>query len=237
MNILPSITTTSMTPFFSDWRAKIKKAQELGLKELGFFLTCLEEKERKEAYDLFIKAGIKNIPFVHLRTDMDFEEIGYLLKTFNTQIFNIHSIFEYSPHLHDYSKSGYKDRIFIENIFHPIDEEEIRKYGGICLDFAHLENDRLLEDKKFTHNVEIIERNKIGCNHISAVTDKTRTDSRGNTRYDRHFLKNFSELDYLKKYPLSYFSDFMAIETENSLEVQLEMIDYIKGLLKEKKHA
>jgi hypothetical protein len=232
MKILPSITTTGLAPFFSDWRKKIIKAKELDLKDIGFFPTCLDKKERKEAYDLFEKTGINHISFVHLRTDMDFKEIEYLIKTFNVEVFNIHSQFEYSSHLYDYSKSKHKNLVFVENVYRPINEEEINKFGGICLDFAHLENDRLLDNEKFNHNIKIIEKSKIGCNHVSAVYKKTHIDTRGKIRHDRHFLENFSELDYLKNYPINYFSDVVAIELENGLEEQLKMIDYINDLLK-----
>lgn len=73
MKIFPSITTTGYKPFFSDWREKIKELKDFNIKEICFFPTCLSKKERKEAYGLFKKEKIKNIPFVHLRTDMDFK--------------------------------------------------------------------------------------------------------------------------------------------------------------------
>jgi hypothetical protein len=232
MKILPSITTTGFSPSCSNWREKIIKAKELGLKEFCFFPTCLDKKGRKEAYSLLEKTGIKNIPFVHLRTDMDFKEIEYFINNFNTKAFNIHSESEY-PFVYDYSKSKYKDIIFIENIYNPLNGKEIEKFGGICLDFTHLENDRLSDKKKFDCNVKIIEKYPIGCNHASAIKKSTRIDAdTGQARYDRHFLENLSELDYLKKYPISYFSDFVALELENGPEEQLKMIDYINNLLK-----
>lgn len=231
MKILSSITTTGFAPFYSDWREKIIKIKELGLKEFCFFPTCLDKKERKEAYGLLKKTKIKNISLVHLRTDMDFKEIEYLVNNFNVKAFNIHSQSEY-PFIYDYSKSKYKNRIFIENVYKSLDEKEIKKFGGICLDFTHLENDRLLDNEKFNHNIKVIEKYHIGCNHVSAFKKTTHIDEAGSLRYDGHFVKNFSELDYLKNYPINYFSDFVALELENNLEEQLEMIKYINNLLK-----
>ena len=37
---------------------------------------------------------------------------------------------------------------------------------------------------------------------------------------------------YLRKYPLSYFSEFCAIELENKITDQLAAITYINNLLK-----
>ncbi|MCX6764479.1 MAG: hypothetical protein NTU58_02105 [Candidatus Nealsonbacteria bacterium] len=235
MKILPSITTTRFSPLYSNWREKITEAKELHLKEFCFFPTCLDKNERKEAYELLKKIRIKNIPLIHLREeDMDFKEIEYLINNFNAKAFNIHSQSEHQSHpfIHDYSKSKYRKIIFIENTRKPLNEKEIKKLGGVCLDFAHLENDRLLENEKFNYNIKVIEKCHIGCNHVSAICKTTHLDGQGKTRHDRHFLENFSELDYLKKYPINYFSDFTALELENNLEEQLEMIDYINNLLK-----
>ena len=57
---------------------------------------------------------------------------------------------------------------------------------------------------------------------------------KGRVNYASHYLEDLSELDYLKKYPANYFSDFIAIELENSIKEQLEVKDYIIDLLKNK---
>lgn len=222
MEILPAITTTRG----SDWKEKIKEAKKLGLKKACFFLTCLNLEQRKDFYEL---AEEIEAPFVHLRTDMEIWELDYLTEKHKTQVFNLHSYSEF-PIVYDYSR--YTDKIFIENIYFPLDEKELENFSGICLDFAHLENDRLMEPEKYKHNLKVLDKFKIGCNHISAIGKKVRLDDRNYSRYDKHSFEKLSEFDYLKKYPLKYFSDFTALELENSLEEQFKARKYILSLLK-----
>ncbi len=218
--VLVSITTT----YNSDWRAKIKEINKFGLKEVALFPTCLNKKERKELYKILEKSVIKSIPLVHLRDDMVLEELDYLIKEFNVRVFNIHPYAEY-PYSCDYQK--YKKMIFIENVYNPLDEKEIKKFGGLCLDFTHLENDKILAPEKFKHNVKIIEKYLIGCNHISCLKKVPHRDKLGYLRFDCHFLRKLSQLDYLKKYPKKYFSPIVAIELANTIEKQLAIRDYL----------
>ncbi len=217
--ILPCITTTSG----SKWKEKIKTTQ---LKEVAIFITCL--KNRKEFYNLLKKNNyIKKIPFVHLRGDMEIKELDFFVNQYKTKIFNLHSKTEH-PILYDYSK--YKDIIYIEN-HSVLKEKELKKYAGICLDVSHLENDRKLHPDRFKKNQVIIKKYKIGCNHISAIKKEKRIDRTKKPRIDYHFLENLSELDYLKNYPLNYFSNMIALELENSLEEQLRIKKYIQKIL------
>ena len=220
--ILLSITTTKN----SGWREKIKEANKLGLKEIALFPTCLNTKQREELYFLLKKSTIKNIPFVHLRSDMNLEELDFFIKNYKTEVFNIHTQAQY-PLIHDYSK--YKSKIYIENVFQEFDKKELKNFAGICLDLSHLENDRLLNKKRFSKNIKIIEKYSlpIGCNHISAIKNLTHLDKSGELRYDEHHFENFSEFDYLKNYPPKYFSQFIAIEVTNSLSQQLKVRDYL----------
>ncbi|MDP2909500.1 MAG: hypothetical protein Q8N69_00245 [bacterium] len=225
MRILPSITTTKG----SDWRAKIKEADELGIKEVCFFLTCLDLEERKEFYELVGNSKIKSSPFIHIRNDLKEWELDFLIEKYRTKVFNIHCNVEY-PLINDYYFKKYKDRIFIENIYSPLNEEELKIFGGICLDFTHLENDRLMNPEKYKHNLEILDKFKIGCNHISAIKKDLHEDAYGKEyRYDMHSFEDLSEFDYLKNYPKKYFSDFVALELENSLADQLRAKEYIIG--------
>jgi len=225
--ILPSITTT----FGSDWKAQLKEVKELRLKEIAIFPTCLKERERKKFYNLIEKTGIKSIPFCHLRSDMKIEELDYLINKFHTKVFSLHSLVEF-PLLYDYSK--YKNMIYIENVFSPLNEREIKNFGGISLDISHLENDRLLHKEKFKKDLKVIKKCSIGCNHISTIKKfillKGKLKERG-VRHTDHLLESFSDLDYLKKYSKNYFSDMIAIELENSIKEQLLAKKYIANIL------
>jgi len=229
MKILPTITTTSG----SNWMDKVDEVCKFGLSEVALFPTCLDIDRRKELYKILERSTLKSIPYVHLRSDMDVRELQYLVQRFKTKVFNIHTNREY-PFKYDYSK--YADRIYVENIYYPLDEEEIKKFAGICIDFSHLENDRILYEEKYEHNISLIEKYKVGCNHLSAIKKETSMDDenkydRFNIRYDSHNLGRLSEFSYLKNYPKKYFSDYLAIEIENSIEEQLMAKEYLEKLI------
>lgn len=223
MKFLPCITTTDG----SSWENKIKEANELQIEELAVFPTCLDADKRRDLYSLLEKSSIKSIPFVHIRSDMELWEVEHFIKKFNTVIFNIHSDRQnnnFNPEL-----LKYREIICIENHsgFIP---EELRKWGGICLDFAHMENEIMRDEFSETEYFSIIEKFPVKCAHISAITKEIRVEN-GIISYDNHMLSDLSELDYLKRYPVNYFSNYCAIELENGLKKQLEAIEYIKKLI------
>lgn len=206
----------------------MKEAGGFGLKEVNVFPTCLKQKERQELYRLLNKAGIKKVPFVHLRSDMPVSELDFLVEQYKTDVFNIHTSMEF-PFKHDYGK--YKSVIYIENTHEPFDEAEIKQFAGVCVDFAHLDNARVFRPALYEHNIGIIEKYKCGCNHISPAKDFSLYDEVRWDTHHPHVLDNFSQLDYLKNYPARYFSDYIGMELENTIEKQLEAIEYIKSFL------
>lgn len=223
-NLLASIVTTKG----SDWRKKLRETAELSVSECCLFLTNVTGIERKEFYRLLEKSPIKKCPLVHLRSDMSLEDVEYFVNNYHTKVFNIHC-FKQHPTVHDLSK--YAHLIFIENVYHPFDEKELAHYAGICLDFSHLENDRLLEPRRYESFVESLKTHRIGCNHISGVAQTICVGDDGFRRYDRHYFKNLSDFDYLKRYPREYFSECCALELENSLADQMKVRDYIAEIL------
>lgn len=211
----------------------MKEINKLGIEEAAVFPTCLDVEKRKKFYRLLEKSGIKNIPFAHLRGDMKIKELDYFVENFNTRVFCIHTAREF-PFIYDYSR--YKKLIYIENTYYPLSEKEISGFGGVCVDFSHLENDRLFCRKKFEHNIKVIEKFPVGCNHISAVKNEIWIDEENRFekiryRHDYHQLEKLSELDYLKSYPLKYFSSYISVELENSFEEQLEAGEYIRKII------
>ena len=228
MRILPTITT--ITP--GAWREKIKEVQKLKLKEIALFPTCLNQAERKALYQLLKETNIKSIPLVHLRSDMEEGELAYLIKNYQTKVFNTHTWREYSISA---NWAKYQNLIYIENTHQRLDEEEIKKFAGVCLDFSHLENDRLLHQDIYEHDIKLIQRYPLGCGHISAIKTAPVSDRKSKLGYDSHDFENLSEFEYLKRYPLKYFPELIAVELENSLEDQLKAKEYIIKLLNIKK--
>lgn len=235
---LPSITTISEkfeVPGGTSWRDKIKEIDELGLEKVAIFPTCLNKKQRQEMYNLLEKTKLKEIPFVHLRSDMPPEELDYLVERFKTQVFNIHTERQW-PLQFDLSK--YQKRIFVEYSFRELQEAEVSRFGGICLDFSHIENDRLLHIEEYQRNFNLLNKYQIGCNHIAAISKiplAKREDGSASSHkffhHDKHTFQNLSEFGYLKNYPKEFFSNFCAIEVENSLKEQLTVIEHIVSSL------
>ncbi len=225
MQILPSITT--ITP--GAWRKKLAEVEKFKLKEVCLFLTCLDLGQRKEFYSLFKKVGVKTAPFVHIRSDMELWELDYLAKTYKTKFFNTHTEREH-PLLHDYGP--HKKSLYIENTYDSFDEAEIREFGGICLDFSHLENDRILRPEIYEADIKALESHQPECSHIAAVKKTVLLDEANQKRIASHHLTKLSELDYLKRYPLEYFGQVAAIELENTIEEQLKAKEYISTLIK-----
>ncbi|MDP2951013.1 MAG: L-threonylcarbamoyladenylate synthase [bacterium] len=232
---LVSITTTKG----ADWEARIKEIDKLKIKKLALFVTCVNEKERKKLYQALEKTSLKEIPFCHIRSDMPFQELDYLTKRWQTKVFNLHTSREF-PIKIDYK--GLKKKIFIENVFMGFDEQELKIFGGVCLDFAHLENDRLNKHRRYQETIKALATYSLGCNHISAICkepfrflEETKYGLRDENRFDRHSFTSFKDFAYLKRYPLKYFSKYCALEVENPLKEQLQAIDYIVKQIKNQK--
>jgi len=228
MKFIPTITTTSG----SNWKEKFREIEALKIEEVALFLTCLTKDQRKNLYEVLKNSSIKKIPLVHLRSDMDVSELEFLAKTYDTRVFNTHS--ERLFPIDNEWLVKYRELICIENTYDAsLDPEEIKKYGGICLDFAHLENLRLLENERYKKEIEVLSKFPIKCNHVSVIKKEfSFVDSKTRKlQYDSHHLDDFSELDYLKNYPVQYFSDYCAIELDNKISEQIEAINYINGFM------
>jgi len=224
MRILPTITC--ITP--GGWKDKIKEVKTLKLEEICLFLTLLDRKEREKLYSLLAKTSVKRVPFVHLRSDMAPEELNFVIEKYATKVFNTHSAREY-PFL--YSLDKYRGLIYIENTKGCLDENEVKQFAGVCVDFSHLESNRIFHSDIYEKDKKIIEKYSIGCNHISPIKKYPLLEKDKDYGSRPHFFKKLSEFDYLKKYPKEYFSDFMALELENSIQEQLKAKEYILGLI------
>lgn len=220
MKIYPSITTTK-----GDWRDRIKEAKDLNITEIGFFPTCLKKSEREEAYQLLIKSGIKKIPFIHIRTDMDVLEIEYLIKQFKTEAFNIHTI---NAHQLEHDLSRFKSIIYVENQLHKFADNELEQWAGICLDTSHLENNRLKKMELYDYFMDLISSHPCGCAHVNAILNPSSGVSP--SHYDYHYFNELSDFDYLRKYR-SLLPNIVALELENPLSEQIKAKSYIEAIM------
>lgn len=222
--IFPTIVTTD-----GKHLEKLEEVNKLGLVEVCVFLTGLGSQKRKDFYKELKKSSIRKIPLVHLRTDVELEELDYFVNNFQTEAFNSHSFHHY-PLIYDWSK--YKEKIFLENRLFCFYKEEVEKFGGICIDFTHIEDDRLTRPDFYQKEIEFIEKYYCGCAHISEIKKEAIWEEEKNkVTYHNHMFKELSEFDYLKKYPKKYFSQIMALELENSIKEQLKAKVYIEKIL------
>ncbi len=223
--IFPALTSTD-----GNIAQKIDEANNLNIEEICLFLTGIgDAKERKKLYGLLEKSSIIKIPFIHLRSDIESWEIGYFLDRFKTEVFCAHSPKEYS---YIYDWSDFMSRIYYENTIFGFVEEEIKNFAGICIDFIHLDekNTGLLHN--YSRDIEVIKKYPCGCAHIGAMPKSIFSLGRFEKDYHLgHLLNDFSDLDYLAKYPKSFFPSIIALELENSLARQLEIRDYLGKFL------
>lgn len=232
--IYPSITTTAITPSGNDYLHQVREAIKLNLNEVGLFLTCLDLKKRKDLYKILEKSTIKKIPLVHLRHDIELWELDYLWQKFQVQTFNIHPQNEY-PLAHDLSR--HKNHIFVElafarlENFHNIIDLE-KDFAGICIDFSHLEDLRLIKPKKYADFESVFDQTLCGCAHIGPI-EKVATPHpiTGIMNYKTHYFSSLIQFDYLKKYPKKYFPKVIALEVENSLEEQIKALKYLQQIV------
>lgn len=218
--LVPSITSWNV-----DWRKWVKDADELGIKSLAIFLTGIDKSERPELYKLLDESNVENIPFVHLKSDMDLWELDYFVEKWGTKAFNIHTEEEYRQE-NDISK--YKNIIYVENVHLKLDEEEVKRWGGLCIDVNHIEEAKYIYKDIHEHNLGVMKKYKVGCNHLSPLKADIATDLEFK---NTHLVENLSEFDYLDNYESRFFGPIMALEVRNPLKEQLPMLKYVVELL------
>ena len=218
IKILPALVTTHG----SNFPEKIRELKKLGLEEIAFFPTVLTAKERPDAYRLISETKVKRIPFVHLRSDMTMAEMDFLKKKYKTERFNFHSP---RQHPEEENLRPYHKDIYIETTVVKLLSREMKHWAGVCLDFTHLENQRLTKGEFYRNFLWAIKKYHVGCGHISAISEKSwRRDSL--KHFDWHMFERLEDFDYLARYK-QFFPSIVALELENSFRDQLKAREYI----------
>jgi len=218
--ILLGLTTTPG----SDWREKTREIDFLGLKEVALFPTFLSIKERRELYALLEGTGLREIPHVHLRDDMEEWEINYFLERWKTQLFNIHqteTLLKQEP-----IKKRIK-QLFVENQEQITDDfkKTLKESAGLCVDFSHWKVRQDNRRKGYFEFENLFEKYPIGCCHISAVRKRW-----GLFWEDAHYMKKISELDYMEEF-VQYLPKIVSLELENSFVQQLKAKEYLEKMI------
>jgi len=166
---------------------------------------------------------------------MSEDELDYLVEKYKVKVFNLHSN---EDSIKRFRNSKYKDAIYAENMEEINDDffRSLEIFSGICLDISHWEDFGLIQKEHSYEGFEkLLETNKVGCSHVSAITKKIRVYKNYRTKkdmkqYSRHFLHDLSELDYIKKIA-DYLPNLVSIELENSFEEQVKVKKYLDAII------
>ncbi len=206
------------------WEDKIKEVRKLGLKEVCVFPEFIRLRERRRLYAALLETGIKNVPLVHIRDDMKKWELQFFYDNFKTRRFNFH---EHSfDDLMRGEWRGWHKYLYLEyNYDNRISKlVDVKKIGGLCIDLSHLWSAKNRNAQEFARCNQEVKKYKVVCNHLNGYDVKKMSDL--------HFVKNKSELNYLKEIPKKFFGKIIVLEMYNTIEEQLRFRDYIVGLLR-----
>lgn len=218
-----------ISTFVGDWRQQISDIKKKGITECALFMTGLKKEEKPELFECLSDVSQLAIPFIHLKSDIAVKELELFCTKYKTQFFNIHSENEY-PQENDLS--AFSSKILLENSS-PITAEEAGKWGGICLDISHLENDRLMGSKQYDHICDLLEQFPIHANHASGIAKVPAMVPGGiEPTYDRHVLESVDQYEYIRNIPKKYLSPIIALEITNDIDTQLQAKEYIENILK-----
>jgi hypothetical protein len=194
---------------------------------MALFPTTLTPEERRRLYaDLERIDGLR-IPHVHLRSDCDDAEIGYLVWRFGTEVFNVHPAASGTAYVPESSR--WLKRIFLENADVLPKADQLKAYAGVCPDFSHWEAARRAGDPAYQGFDALVRRFPARCCHISAIREGDPNPWNGRT--DHHHFTEPSDLDYLLGYREFLPPDWASLELENPLEEQLAAAARLSALL------
>lgn len=217
--LYPTITSN----YRFGWLAKIKEVRDLNLREVCVFPETLLITERKKLYAELVKSPIKKVPLVHIRDDFQKWELEFFSKRYQTRHFNIHE--RSFDNIKRGQWRGFQKYLYLEYNYDNriVEEVNVGKIGGLCLDLAHFWSAKNRAAKEFFRIQMEAKKHKIGANHLSGY-DKNR-------KRDRHTITSLSLFDYLKKVPRRYFSKIIAIEVYNPIREQLKFKRYIENII------
>ena len=221
--ILLGLTTTPG----SDWRRKVEEMKRLGIKEIALFPTFLEKAEREELYALLEGIDGLRIPHIHLRDDMDEDELSYLETRYCPIAYNIH---DYQRQIPAFKMLRHK--IFVENHFHPFADGIVGEYAGICLDTQHHYRTRFRSPKAYfiLWKQLLSGAYLIGCSHLSPVKAFRNRSARTRLGVGSHYMIDLREYEYVKRY-VRYLPEYVSIEAENTFEDQLHIREYLDTII------
>lgn len=204
-----------------DWQAKLKEINRLKIDEVAVFLERFDKKERDNFYRFLLRSSIKKVPFVHLRDDVNKEEIEFFINKFKTDYFNIHE--EHFKCLNKWR--GFWNKLYLEmNYDSEIAKEvKVRRIGGFCIDLAHFKSAiaRGAKESYYIHSRK--DRIKFDCNHLGGYSPER--------MHDLHIITDLKDFDYLTTLPKYVFGKIIALEVDNNIKEQIIFKKHISKIL------
>ena len=221
IEILPSITTTNHD--ITD--IQLNELEYIHLDKAGLFLTGLPTSEERMNLLHLIHSKFPHMefPLVHIRVDSSAEEAEFCINKLNTKWMNVHG--DHYKKFKETPLMKYKKFIIAENS-KQLKPKHMENYSGICLDLSHYYED-IINNKNYVGEIELtIQKFAIQCNHISAIK------THGDDLWAEHSANYKEDFSYLQHIPIEYFGICCScLELENTIESQIEYVDYIKELL------
>lgn len=206
------------------WETKIKDIKKYKITRFALFLEEIERRYRKKLYRKLLNNNF-DIPFVHIREDVDKEELEFLSKNFKTEYFNIHE-----THFHLLKEwNGFHENIYLElNYDDYIPKNvDINKIGGFCINLSHFKASEKKQSKEYKYVIKRKNyKSKFVCNHLNGYSYKNNSDM--------HQVSGVKDFDYLINLPKFVFGKIIALEMYNSISEQLKFKRYLTKLFRKK---
>lgn len=208
-----------------DGLSKLKELARHRISKACLFPTRWDKEGRDKVYDAIAKSRIREIPLLHVRDDMELDEIRFFYNHYNTRYFTIHE-----DHFNVIDRwKGMFQHLYLEMNFdnYVAKDVDVRRIAGFCIDLSHFKTEEerwTVEFDYVLHERKI--RREFGCNHLNGFNPyKLR---------DKHVVTDLKDFNYLNTLPDFVFGDVIAIETDNPIEDQLVFQKHVMALLEKK---
>ncbi len=205
----------------NDWKDKLNDINKLGISEATLFLTRFDQSQRKKIYRTLLDSTLKNIPLVHIRNDMEIEELVFLENKFKTKYFTIHE--KSFGFLNKWP--GFQKKLYLEMDTNNYISQKVmvEKIGGFCVDLSHFKLAQTQWTKEFDYTYFRKEKANFGCNHLTGCCAEKNADL--------HTIKSLKDFNYLKTLPKFLFGKVIGLEISNSISQQIKFKKYLVKLL------
>jgi len=205
----------------NDWERKLNDLKGLRVETAALFLERFDQGQRKRIYRALLDTTLSALPLVHIKNDMEIEELVFLESKFKSRYFTIHensfSFLDKWP--------GFEKKLYLEMNYDNFVSQKVMvgRIGGFCVDLSHFK----AAQTKFTKDFEYVYykngKANFPCNHLNGYDPKRNSDT--------HIVKSLKSFDYLRTLPRFLFGSVIGLETDNEIPEQLKFKNYLVKFL------